>query len=194
MTAPRLIMFTRFPEPGRAKTRLIPALGAEGAATMHRRLTERTLAVLRAAGLTLEVWVTGATPDAFRSWLGDDLVLRPQGDGDLGARMRRALDDTPAILVGSDLPGLATRHIAAAATFLAHGETVLGPAEDGGYYLIGLPERAPFLFDAMAWSTDGVLAETCRRLDRHGRRYARLETLADLDRPQDLPRFAALLG
>ncbi len=190
---PRLVLFTRFPEPGRAKTRLIPALGPQGAADLHRRLAERTLATLRAAGLPLEVRVTGAPPAAFRAWLGQGTRVVRQGEGDLGARMARALRPAPAILVGSDLPLLQPGHIAAAAAALAGGEVALGPAEDGGYYLVGLPAAAPFLFTGMAWSTDGVLAETCRRLEARRVAYRLLATLPDLDRPEDLPRFAWLL-
>jgi len=189
---PRLVMFTRFPEPGRAKTRLIPALGPAGAAALHRQMTERTLATLRATAYDVEVWVTGAPLSAFAEWLGP-VTLRPQGEGDLGARMARALDPGPAIIVGSDLPELVPAHVAAAAEILAQDQVALGPAEDGGYWLLGLPAPAPFLFDAMAWGTDAVLAETLRRLGAHGRAYGLLPTLADLDRPEDLDRFPGLL-
>ena len=193
MTPPRLVLFTRYPQPGHAKTRLIPALGAAGAAALHRRLTEATLATLLATGLPLEVWVTGAPVPAFEAWLGSGTPIRPQGCGDLGARMDRALQPTPAILVGSDLPTLAAPHITAAAALLARGKVALGPAEDGGYYLVGLPAPAPFLFDSMAWSTSGVLAETKRRLQANAVPYALLPTLPDLDRPEDLARFPGLL-
>lgn len=190
---PRLLVFTRFPEPGRAKTRLIPALGPEGAAAVHRRLTERTLATLRGTGMAVEVWVTGAPDAAFHDWLGEDTRVVQQGEGDLGARMGRALAVTPAILVGSDIPELAAGHIEAAAGLLAEGHVALGPAEDGGYYLIALPAPAPFLFDGMAWSTETVLAETVRRLDARGVAHGLLPTLADLDEPRDLSRFPGLL-
>ena len=194
MTPPRLVLFTRYPQPGHAKTRLIPALGAAGAAALHRRLTEATLATLLATGLPVELWVTGAPFAAFEAWLGNDTPIHLQGDGDLGARMDRALQPTPAILVGSDLPTLATSHIAQAAALLADGSVALGPAEDGGYYLVGLPAPAPFLFEAMAWSTAGVLAETRRRLEANATPYALLPTLPDLDRPEDLARFPGLLA
>ncbi len=192
MTPPRLVLFTRYPQPGQAKTRLIPALGAAGAADLHRRLTEATLATLLATGLEVEVWVTGAAVAAFEAWLGKATPVLPQGGGDLGARMDRALRPTPAILVGSDLPTLAVSHITQAAALLADGRVALGPAEDGGYYLVGLPAPAPFLFEAMAWSTSGVLAETRRRLQANTVPYGLLPTLPDLDRPEDLARFPGL--
>lgn len=190
--SPRLVLFTRFPEPGQAKTRLIPALGAAGAAALHRRLTEQTLVTLRATGLEVEVWVTGAPFAAFADWLGA-ATFRLQGEGDLGARMARALDPAPAIIVGSDLPDLAPAHVAAAVRLLARGHVALGPAEDGGYYLLGLPAPAPFLFGTMDWGTDAVLAETLRRLGAHGQAHGLLPTLADLDRPEDLSSFPGLL-
>ena len=194
MTMPRLVLFTRFPQPGRAKTRLIPALGPATAAALHRRLTEQTLATLRDTGLPLEVWVTGAPVPAFEAWLGTDTPIRPQNDGDLGARMAEALSPTPAIVVGSDAPTLAASHVLAAAALLATGQVALGPAEDGGYYLLGLPVPAPFLFGGMRWSTSGVLAETTRRLDEHAVPFGLLPTLPDLDRPDDLGRFPGLLA
>ena len=193
MTPPRLVLFTRYPKPGQAKTRLIPALGAAGAAELHRRLTEATLATLLATGLQVEVWVTGAPVAAFEAWLGNGTPIHPQVDGDLGARMERALQPTPAILIGSDLPTLAASHITQAAALLADGRVALGPAEDGGYYLVGLPAPAPFLFEAMAWSTSGVLGETRRRLQASAMPYALLPTLPDLDRPEDLARFPGLI-
>jgi rSAM/selenodomain-associated transferase 1 len=189
---PRLILFTRFPEPGRAKTRLIPVLGASGAAALHRRLTETTLALLRGTGLDVEVWVTGAPLSAFVDWLGP-VILRLQPEGDLGARMVRSLDPAPAIVVGSDLPNLAAAHIEKAVQMLAEGKVALGPAADGGYYLLGLPAPASFLFEAMEWGTNAVLAETKRRLNANGRAYGLLPTLSDLDRPEDLGRFSGLL-
>ena len=194
MTPPRLVLFTRYPQPGQAKTRLIPALGAIAAADLHRRLTEATLATLLATGLPVELWVTGAPVAAFEVWLGTGVPIHPQGDGDFGARMDRALRPTPAILVGSDLPTLAASHIVAAAALLAESRVALGPAEDGGYYLVGLPAPAPFLFAEMVWSTSGVLAETQRRLLANAVPYALLPTLPDLDRPEDLARFPGLLA
>ncbi len=189
----RVVLFTRFPEPGRAKTRLIPALGAEAAAALHRHLTERTLATLRECGLPVELRCTGATLEGFRCWLGGGLHLENQGEGDLGARLNRAAARTPLIMVGADAPGLALAHLREAEAALARHPAVIGPAEDGGYYLLALAAPMPFLFAAMPWGTASVLAETRRRLEQRGVRYALLETLADLDRPEDLWRWPELL-
>jgi rSAM/selenodomain-associated transferase 1 len=188
---PRLVLFARFPVPGRAKTRLIPALGPQGAAGLHRRLTERTLATLMATGLPVEIRTTGAPASAFRRWLGEvDCV--PQGRGHLGARMRRAAADGPAVLVGADVPDLRPDHLLAATEALQRTPVVIGPAEDGGYYLIGLRAPLPWLFAPMAWGTEVVRATTLDRLTRHGVAATLLEPLPDLDIPDDLRRWPDL--
>lgn len=185
----RVALFTRWPTPGQAKTRLIPAIGAEAAAALHRRLTERTVAAVHAAGLPLEVRSTGATPEAFRGWLGQGVTVFDQGDGDLGVRMARAAQTLPILLLGADIPDLAPQHITAAAAALADAPAVIGPAEDGGYWLLGLAALAPHLFENMPWGTDRVLEITLSRL---GPATPRLAVLADLDRPCDLPRWPGL--
>lgn len=194
MAAPRLVMLTRYPEPGAAKTRLIGALGAAGAADLHRRLAERTAAAMRASGLPGEIRGTGAPPEAFRRWLGDGFVHADQGDGDLGARMRRAADPAPAILIGADCPEIDAARLRRAAAALDEAPVVIGPAEDGGYWLIGLARPAGFLFDGMAWGTAQVLSETLARLAARGISPALLETLADCDRPEDLARWPDLVA
>ncbi len=193
MTHVRVVLFTRYPEPGRAKTRLIPALGEEGAAELHRHLTERTLAVIRASGLAAEVRTTGADRQAFTAWLGEECTIVDQGDGDLGHRMRRAAHPYPVLFLGSDAPDLTPEHLHAAAELLEWNEVVIGPAEDGGYWTIGLSGPCNAVFDAMPWGTDRVLAETMSRLDRLGIVPALLPRLADCDRPADLARWPELL-
>jgi rSAM/selenodomain-associated transferase 1 len=192
MTEPRLVLFTRFPTPGQAKTRLIPALGAEGAAALHRRLTERTLGAMYAAGLPIEVLVTGAPLMDFHAWLGETLVIKDQGEGDLGARLARAAEAAPVILLGADAPDLSPAHLRAAAEAVRRGEVVIGPTEDGGYWLLGLPMPALFLFDTMPWSTDALFTATLGQLLAHGIVPNLLDRLADLDRPEDLARWPEL--
>ncbi len=132
---PRLSIFARFPTPGMAKTRLIPAIGADAAARVHRLLVERAVATARDSGLAFEVRVTGAPRATFAGWLGEDVALVEQGDGDLGARLARV--PAPAILIGSDAPGLTTTLLTTAATALSTHRAVIGPALDGGYILLG---------------------------------------------------------
>jgi len=193
-TPPRLVLFTRYPIPGMAKTRLIPALGPDGAAALHRRLTERALDTMQASGLPMELRVTGAPLPAFQAWLGETPALVEQGEGDLGARMARAASGAPVVLLGADVPDLSVRQIAAAAAALDHAQVVIGPAEDGGYYLLGLAAPLPFLFEDMPWGTDVVLQRTLERLAAHGIVPVLLDTLADLDRPEDLARWPELLA
>lgn len=184
----RVALFTRWPEPGKAKTRLIPALGAQGAADLHQRLTERTAATVRAAGLPLEIRSTGANPAQFRDWLGVDTVT-DQGEGDLGERLARTAQTLPVLLLGADIPGLTAAHLTAAATALATAPAVIGPAADGGYWLLGLALPMPALFENIGWGTGTVLAETLAKLPAG---TPRLETLADLDTPQDLAHWPGL--
>ena len=192
MSPVRLVIFTRWPEPGQAKTRLIPALGAEGAALVHRRLTERTVAAARASGLAIEVRTTGASPSAFANWLGDDLDFVDQGEGDLGERLKRAVSPAPLLFVGSDLPDLTPGHLIDAATGMAGNRVVVGPAEDGGYWALGLTEPCDSLFDDVPWGTDQVLAITLGRLRDGKIDPVLLPTLADCDRPEDLGRWPDL--
>jgi len=197
-----LMIFTRFPEPGTTKTRLIPRLGSRGAADLQRRMTEHVLTQARplqdVRGVDLEVRYDGGDAAAMRAWLGEDLVYVRQGAGDIGARMARALRDGMAreyaamVLIGSDIPGISTALVQGAFEALAEDPVVLGPASDGGYYLIGLsrdvkPTDLPTLFSGVPWGSATVLADTCRRLRRLGRPCILLETLEDVDRPEDLP-------
>lgn len=192
MSPIRLVIFTRFPEPGRAKTRLVPALGAAGAAMLHRRLTERTLAAARASGLAIEVRTTGASLSAFADWLGDDIHFADQGEGDLGERLKRAASPTPVLFIGSDLPDLTAGHLVHAAARMRTSPVVLGPADDGGYWALGLTEPCDDLFDAMPWGTDRVLEITLARLREKGIDPGLLPMLADCDRPEDLARWPEL--
>jgi hypothetical protein len=192
MTIPRLVLFARYPTAGACKTRLIPALGPAGAADLHRRLTERTMAVLRASRAPVTVAFTGASAAQFAAWLGPDVGLVEQVEGDLTARLMACLDPAPVIFFGADTPDLAPQHVEAAIAALERHDIVIGPAEDGGYYLIGMRTALPELLTDMPWSTDQVLPETLARLARRGIAPVLLETLADCDRPEDLARWPGL--
>lgn len=188
----RVILFARYPTPGVAKTRLIPALGAEGAAALHSRLVAATLATMRASGLPFAVHGTGASAADFAAWLGDDIAFVDQGTGDLGERLARV--EPPAIVIGADAPDLAIGHLHAAAQAVADGRIAIGPAEDGGYYLIGYPGPIDFLFEEMPWGSDAVFGETVARLTRHAIAPLLLAPLADLDRPADIARWPHLMA
>ena len=198
----RLILLTRYPEAGRVKSRLIPALGAEGAAALQRRLLLRTfraaLAACAVAGVELEIRFAGGDVKALRNWLGDGFLCRPQSEGDLGQRMANAFADSFAegsqgtIVIGSDCPELTAERLAAAFERLALATVVFGPAYDGGYYLIGLTRLFPELFEDIPWGTGTVLADSKRALATRNMAPAILEPLGDLDVPDDLPSWQQL--
>ncbi|MFB0612481.1 TIGR04282 family arsenosugar biosynthesis glycosyltransferase [Aurantiacibacter poecillastricola] len=189
--APTIALFAKYPRAGEVKTRLAPALGEAKAAELHRMLVERTLATIRASGLPFALHYTGAEASAFAQWLGEDVPLVEQGEGDLGARLARV--EAPAILLGADIPGLAPAHLNAAANALEEVPAVIGPASDGGYYLLGFREELPFLWSEMPWGGDRVLEETVARLKNHGVTFRLLEELADCDRPEDLSYWPDLV-
>lgn len=180
----RLYIFCRWPEPGQAKTRLIPGFGADGAAAIYAKLLAHTIEVARASGIPFELRVTGAAPDRFKIEFGDDIDATGQGDGDLTDKLTRV--PAPAIVIGSDCPGLTPQHLWAAHDTLATEEMVIGPASDGGYYLLGYKRDARFAFEDMPWSTPEVFEETLRRFVAQGIRPAVMPELSDIDTAEDL--------
>jgi rSAM/selenodomain-associated transferase 1 len=196
LTTP-IIVFAKAPQPGAVKTRLIPALGAAGAARLHERLVERTLATAVAADVG-PVELCGDPPsDPFLAAraAAHGAALTGQGSGDLGARMRRAFERTlagapTAILIGADCPALGSQHLREASAALAAGhDAVLAPAADGGYALIGLARVHPSLFERIRWGGPDVLQDTRARFGALGWRCRELDTLWDVDRPDDLERL-----
>ena len=192
----RLIIFARYPEVGKAKTRLIPALGPEGATALYRQLAEYTLAQVHAFQLPypvdIEVRFTGGTQELMQRWLGQDLLYAEQGTGDLGKRMARSLQAAfaggvqRAIIIGTDCPQLDTAILQSAFEALAQQDLVLGPATDGGYYLIGLRRFVPELFVEIPWSTATVFSKTLTIATHLNLTIAHLPTLTDIDYPEDL--------
>lgn len=203
----RLLIFTRYPTAGKAKTRLIPALGADGAARLQRRLAEKTIGQARLLeqrlGTTTTVHYLGGSEEEMTAWLGQ-VNCAEQTAGDLGLKMRTAFDKAfaagvgRAVLVGTDIPELDVDILFQAFALLARQDAVIGPSRDGGYYLIGLtaqaaPQLLDPLFQEMVWSTGEVFAVTMRRLAKTGRTVSILPALADIDRPEDLA-LAETLG
>ncbi len=199
----RLIIFTRYPVPGRTKTRLIPRLGVLGAAGLHQQLTEHVLRRLAgdpAIRARTTVQYTGGSRAQMRGWLGRDIDLAPQRGADLGQRMLAALAAARArghariVLVGSDCPGLDRAGLLQAFGLLNSHDLVIGPSRDGGYYLIGIakdlaiPRLTP-LFADIAWGSATVLDQTLALADRIGLRCGLLSPLHDIDRPEDLAHF-----
>ena len=199
------------PVPGLAKTRLTPALGADGAATLAAQLLDHAVAQAVAAALgPVTVWATpDATHPAFvRLQQRHGVRLAVQSAGNLGQRMAAvfatsfaesfanpfANDRGPLLLIGTDLPGLTAAVLQQAAAALATHPAVLVPALDGGYGLIGLRQPAPEVFAGVDWSTPAVLAQTRQRLAAAGLRHAELPAVADIDEAADLVHLQVLPG
>jgi hypothetical protein len=196
-------MLTRLPVPGRAKTRLVSALGPAGAAALHRDLTEHVALEVSALGATgeaeVEIWHDGGTSGQMQSWLGALPRYRRQpAAGDLGARLLVILEGAfgagagRCVAVGSDCPAMTADHLRQALRALEGADLVLGPAADGGYWLVGLRTSAarkalPRLFEGVSWGSTAVLRETLERAAALGLAPVLLEELPDVDREEDLP-------
>ena len=188
-----LIIFTRYPEAKKTKTRLIPVLGAEGAANLHRQLTETIITqVKELQEVLIEVHFTGGNQQLMQAWLGENITYRQQTEGDLGKRMATAFQTAfnngieKAVIIGSDCPALNSQIITEAFAALSQHELVLGPATDGGYYLIGLKRLIPELFTGINWGTSEVLQQTVAIAENLKLAVSYLTTLSDVDRPEDL--------
>lgn len=194
-----VVVFAKAPIPGEVKTRLIPALGAEGAAMLHAALVERAI---EAATRTRFVTALCCAPNADHPLFADcaeefNCIVRDQGEGSLGERMRRTFDEllvefSQVSIIGADCPAITSKHIKQAAACLTDNDVVLLPAEDGGYVLIAARRTTPSMFDGIDWGTSTVLAQQRDALQRAGLTFVELETLWDVDRPEDLSRLEEL--
>jgi uncharacterized protein len=195
----RILVFAKAPEPGAVKTRLIPALGAEGAARLSARLIDRTLDLVRDCALApCELHVSPDIGHPFFRALADAPPLRLQHGADLGERMHAALTAALAsaefaVLIGTDCPAMDCAYLARACAALARGrDAVLGPAADGGYVLIGVRRSDAALFAGVDWGSARVLEQTRSRLAALGWDSLELPPAWDLDRPEDLDRLTAM--
>ncbi|MEO8009731.1 MAG: TIGR04282 family arsenosugar biosynthesis glycosyltransferase [Betaproteobacteria bacterium] len=193
-----IMVFARAPVPGDVKTRLIPLLGAHGAAALHCKLTEHALTIAHESGIgPVELWCTPSIDDAFFQTCRErfNAELHAQCAGDLGMRMLDAFENAlgrsrRVLLTGSDCPSMTAADLRTAVRALRDGrDAVFCPVEDGGYTLIGLTQAMPALFDAMIWGTDIVMEETRQRLRNLGWRWHELPPHWDLDRPEDYQRL-----
>jgi rSAM/selenodomain-associated transferase 1 len=199
---PTLVVFAKEPVPGRVKTRLAAAIGATDAARAYRELTAVTLAhavAARTAGIVaaIELWcASDAEAPYFRQVAATaGAQRRVQVGDDLGARMAHAIADVltrcpRVLLIGTDCPVLDGPVLAAAAEILDDFDAVLGPAEDGGYVLVGATR--PLVFRDVRWSSPHALADTMAGFARAGLRVATTHMLWDVDEPADLARWEAL--
>lgn len=196
----QVAVLAKAPIAGLAKTRLIPALGARGAARLQRRLTRGAVRIALEARIgPVTLWCTPHGQHRFFRALHKTTGVNRlvQSSGDLGDRMHTAFRlhcaSGPLLLIGTDCPVLRPAHLRQAARALIDGDdAVFYPAEDGGYVLVGLRRPQAALFDGMTWSTAEVMSETRARARSLGLRVRVFETLWDVDMPTDLARLEAL--
>ena len=197
-----VVMMAKAPQAGEVKTRLRPPLTAAATAALYRAfLLDTVTKISSLSGAQAVVSYAPADCEAFFADLAPHWRRLPQRGADLGARMHHcfqqllARDYDHVLLTGSDLPTLPRRVLSLAIQLAASPriDVIIGPSEDGGYYLIGLRTPRPALFEDMVWSTPDVLAETVRRAERLGLRLAYLPTWRDIDTPDDLARLQAAL-
>jgi uncharacterized protein len=199
MTECAIAILAKAPIPGLAKTRLIPHLGAEGAAALQRWLLRRTLATVYAAKLgPVTLWCAPETdhPDFAACQALGPVRLCRQPDVDLGGRMHTAVaaSSSPGgtLVIGTDCPALTPDVLREAAAALRDHEAVAIPAEDGGYALIGLRQPVLAVFQYVDWSTDRVMAQTRQQLQAAGLTWRELAPLWDVDRFEDVERLLGL--
>ncbi|MEF8758736.1 MAG: TIGR04282 family arsenosugar biosynthesis glycosyltransferase [Candidatus Accumulibacter sp. UW25] len=192
-------ILARAPVPGQAKTRLIPALGAEGAARLQRWLMQRTVATALMADVgPVSLWCAGDRwhPDFRLCQALGQVSLHAQPEGDLGRRMLTAAREakTSGVLIaGTDCPALTPAHLRDAASALRTHDAVVTPAEDGGYVLIGMRHPAAELFASIDWGSDVVMAQTRQRLAALSWTWQEPATLWDVDRPDDYERLVSTI-
>jgi len=195
-TEEAIFLFLRFPEPGQAKTRLIPELGAEGAAEVYRKMAEQVADIVRELdrpGLLKVAYYSPAEKgQEIRKWLGNDFHFVAQPDGDLGRRLEDAFvggfrkGARRIVAIGTDCVEITEEIILEAFEALSEADAAIGPALDGGYYLMGLNRPCHSVFRGIPWSTDKTLRETLARLRGCGLNVRLLPPLMDIDTPEDL--------
>ena len=191
----KLIVFARAAHAGQVKTRLAREIGDQAAVDAYKTLMEQLLANLRAV-FNVELRFTPDSARAeFESWLQPGWHLATQGEGDLGQRLARAFQESFAAgsqrvaIIGSDCPAVTVQDIHSAWRSLLTHDVVLGPARDGGYWLIGLCRPQPGIFENIPWSSAAVLETTLTRVREAGLTVHRLRTLADVDTVEDWEEF-----
>ena len=190
-----VLVFVKYPTPGRVKTRLAEELGGERAAELYKRFVTDILETL--GDLDMRLKILFSPPDAeqeFRLWLGDEYTYTAQDGEDLGQRMKNALGEAfangfaKAIVVGSDSPDVPGDYVMESFSSLDSSDAVIGPTSDGGYYLIGFSKESflPEAFEDIDWSTPKVLEQTVGKLETHGRKIHLLQQWYDVDTLADL--------
>lgn len=198
----RILLFAKAPEPGQVKTRLLPALGEQQAAELYAELLSGVIDRMGCDIAPLQLWCTPTAQHPFFQQIAEKrwVSLYRQQGGDLGQRMEHAArqvltEATSVLLIGGDCPVLDGRYLRRALEWLdGGGDAVLGPAEDGGYVLLGLRQVTSDLFENIPWGTGSVCDITRQRLDALKWQWHELEPLWDVDREEDLERYLQLAG
>ncbi len=200
----RVIVFARYPVPGKTKTRLIEHLGKDGAAAIQDSMTRHTLGqvaqVVTTRGIEAEVRFTGGEKEWMVNEYGQHWTYTNQGEGDLGCRLARAVRDafdagvSRVILIGTDCPALTPADVTSAFNALHEHDLVIGPATDGGYYLLGLRKPCLEVFRGIDWGTAAVLHQTMEASEKLHLSIHLLRPLRDVDRPEDLPVCEVISG
>ncbi len=193
-----VLLFVKFPEQGKVKTRLASVLGEAKTLELYRNFVLDVLDVLRGADARCQVWYhPESAKKEMKRWLGDNYEYYPQKGEDLGQRMKNAFKKAfrqgyrEAVLVGSDIPDLTPGIIGDAFSELDSHDSVMGPAQDGGYYLIGFGRDSfyPALFDGIRWSGPGVFDGTMHAMESAGATVGLLPELSDIDTIYDLRKY-----
>jgi rSAM/selenodomain-associated transferase 1 len=196
----RLLLFTKAPEPGKVKTRLAASLGTDAAAGLYANLLHDSLEMSASADLCpVEIWCSPSTGHHFFQQCRERyrINLQQQLQGDIGQRMSHAIMSAlqraeHVVLIGADCPALTADDLDSAFYALQQGtDVVLGPAEDGGYYLIGMSNHHPGLFENIPWSTHKVLAATETLLREQGLSWHSLPVHRDVDTAEDYAVYMA---
>ena len=190
-----ILLFLKAPRAGFVKTRLAKQIGNEQALTAYKSLVERQLSVLPRAKTTEIHYTPNDSKAELSSWLNGNVSYFPQVESDLGTRLRTAVADTfkrganSVICIGGDCPKLKSLHIDQASNLLRQGDDlVVGPSEDGGYYLIGMKQPNPGIFEEIPWSCEVTLKATLAKAENLGLQTSLLETLYDVDQASELNR------
>ncbi len=187
-----LIIFLRFPEWGKVKTRLAETLGHDKALMIYQELSDITLLLAAKLRITTYLFYEGGLPDDKER--NPSFNYLAQVEGALGEKIIHALNDVfqrhqKIIIIGSDCPGISPSDIIQSVELLDHHDIVIGPSTDGGYYLLGCKEIIPAIFKSIDWSTSSVLRQTITGLEKQGKTFSLLRTLADIDTEEDWVRY-----
>jgi rSAM/selenodomain-associated transferase 1 len=197
MVSEKIIIFCRYPESGKVKKRLIPGINPDRATLIHKEMAEFTLETVqlfrKERGVALEISFTGGQLESMRGWLGDLPQYSLQAKGDLGKRMSSAFSsafqqqDQRVVIIGTDCPEITPAILESAFAGLIEHNVVIGPAYDGGYYLIGLKQEIPLIFKQVSWGSKYVFSQTIEHCTQYQLKVKILPKLHDIDRPEDLP-------